>query len=185
MLLTNLSLDPGEKIIRAVRKHWIMFLGPTIFTFLAFVLPPIGFLAVGVFLPDPVFDTVLKYFSFILFGYSLWLLLTWVFFFIQWTNYYLDVWYITDKRIIEINQKGIFHREVSNLRFDKIQDISVEVRGIIATFLKFGHLRVQTAAEDSRSFVMESAYHPEEVRRIIFDLHNKEAEKFTRPIKPL
>ena len=177
MLVSRLNLDPGETILLEVRRHWIVFLSRAIGLLFGGVFPLMvsGFM-LGLF-PAQVTDFFAVYGSVVLFAYSLWLLLLWVLFFIQWTNYYLDVWYVTEKRIIDVDQKGLFHREVANLRFDKIQDITVEVRGVIQTFLNFGDLRVQTAAEDSTGFFMRSASRPEEVRKVIFSRHNREAEK--------
>jgi energy-coupling factor transporter transmembrane protein EcfT len=176
-LFSKLNLDPGETIILEVRRHWIVFISRIVFFLVLFVAPPIIYTLTVAFAPATVTIYAYAYFSMLLFLYSLWLLLLWTGLFIQWTNYYLDVWYITEKRIIDVNQKRIFHREVSNLRFDKIQDISIEVKGIVATFLNFGDLKVQTAAEDSSDFFMVSAARPEEVRKVIFSHHNKEAEK--------
>jgi uncharacterized membrane protein YdbT with pleckstrin-like domain len=173
MLFTHLDLDPGEKIIHEVRRHWYVFLWHIAFSIMLIVLPVLVYLVGLGFLPPTLVSFVTDYFPLTLFIYAIWFLIIWVLLFLQWTNYYLDVWYITERRIIDIQQKGIFHREVSNLRFDKIQDITVEVRGVIATFLKFGDLRVQTASEDSRDFVLKDATRPEEVRKIIFEIHNK------------
>ena len=111
------------------------------------------------------------------FLYALWLLVLWISFFIQWTNYYLDVWYITEKRIIDVEQKGIFSRNVSSIRFDKIQDINVEVRGVVATFLNYGNVEVQTASETSGSFIMKNASRPELIRQVVFSQHNKQSER--------
>lgn len=180
MLFTKLHLDPGETILLEVRRHWIVFLGPTVFFVLLAVIPIIAYTLVISLAPSQAVSFALKYFSFLLFIYSIWLLFLWMGFFIRWTNYYLDVWYITEKRIIDVEQKRVFHREVSNLRFDKIQDVSIEVKGIIATFLNFGDLKVQTAAEDSSDFFMDSAARPEDVRKVIFMHHNKQAEEMHR-----
>ncbi len=176
MLFSKLNLDPGETIILEVRRHWFIFIWNVLFIIILAVLPAIIFVLLAEFLPATLAPTLEEYFFPVLFIYSIWLLLLWMILFVQWTNYYLDVWYITEKRIIDVDQKGIFHREVSNLRFDKIQDITIEVHGVIATFLRFGHLKVQTASEDSSSFFMKNASRPEEVRRVIFLHHNKEAE---------
>jgi hypothetical protein len=105
--------------------------------------------------------------------YVIWLLAIWLRFFIVWTNYYLDVWYVTEKRIIDVDQKALFNREVSNLRFDRIQDVTLQVRGVVATFLDYGDIRVQTAAEDSTDFYMEQVAHPERVKQVIFAQHNR------------
>lgn len=177
MLASRLNLDPGETIIHEVRRHWFVFLTRTIVIFFAALAPAILYVVLYEFLPANFAALLQSHIPETIFLYSLWLLLAWVFFFVQWTNYYLDVWYVTEKRIIDVDQKGLFHREVSNLRFDKIQDISVEVKGIIPTFLNFGDLRVQTAAEDSANFFMPQAMRPDDVRKIIFSRHNREAEK--------
>lgn len=181
MIFTKLDLEPGEKIIYEVRRHWIVIFGSAVGTVLMAVLPPVVFATGLYFLPANFVKILLSYFWLELFFYSIWLLLFWVTFFVHWTNYYLDVWYITDKRLIDVNQRSIFHREISNLHFDKIQDVTVEVSGIVATFLKFGELRVQTAAEDSRDYIMKDARRPEEVRRIIFEMHNRGSNMFDRP----
>jgi hypothetical protein len=85
----------------------------------------------------------------------------------------LDVWYVTEKRIIAVDQKSVFHRGMSNLRFDKIQDITVEVHGFIPTMLDFGNVKVQTAGQDSQDFYIKAVRQPQEIRKVIFGRQNK------------
>ena len=109
-----------------------------------------------------------------LFVYTLWILLLWMFVFVEWTDYYLDVWYVTNKRIVDVEQKGVFYREVSSLHYGKIQDITVETRGIIPTFLGFGDIHVQTAGED-REIILKMAARPDDVKRIISNQTERES----------
>lgn len=178
-MTSALNLDPGEKIILEVRKHWFVFLMPVMTLVLGVALPIIFYFVWNSgFVPSKIhFNLVGAKLYFVLFLYMIWTLGLWAIFFVQWTNYYLDVWYVTDKRIIDINQKGIFHREISNLRFDKIQDISVEVKGIIATFLNYGDIRVQTASENSKDFFIHHASDPEGAKKLIFSQHHRVAEQ--------
>ncbi|MEK7185607.1 MAG: PH domain-containing protein [Patescibacteria group bacterium] len=185
MLVSKLNLDPGEKIIFEVRRHWFVFWMQSTGIILGAFGPLLIWAVASDFLPAKIVQTFNANLAVVFFLYSLWLLLFWVLFFIKWTNYYLDVWYITEKRIIDVDQKSLFHREVSNLRFDKIQDISIEVNGIIPTFLDFGDIRVQTAAEDSRSFQIKNVAQPEKMRSVIFSHHNREGDKVTGPHKIL
>jgi len=106
------------------------------------------------------------------FGYSIWLLLLWIMFFIEWTDYYLDLWVITDSRILDVEQKGFFHREVTSFNYSQIQDITVETRGLIETFFKFGTLHIQTAGHN-REIVIRDASRPEEARSLILRLQEK------------
>lgn len=106
------------------------------------------------------------------FGYSLWLLVLWIVFFIEWTDYYLDIWVLTDRRIIDIEQKGFFHREVTSFRYEQIQDITVETRGLIETFFKFATLHIQTAGHQ-RDIIIKDAHYPEEARTLILRMQQK------------
>lgn len=178
-MVKALNLDPGEKVLLEVRKHWFVFLPATIAFVGGALLPVCAYLLWNSrLLPETLHISLTGSFLYLsLFVYILWVLGLWVSFFIQWTNYYLDVWYVTDKRIIDIDQKRIFHRSVSNIRFDKIQDVSVEVKGIIATFFNFGDIHVQTASEDSKEFFIHHVADPEGAKKIIFTQHHKVSEK--------
>ena len=46
------------------------------------------------------------------------------FFFRAWLDYYLDIWVITDERIVNIEQKGLFSREISTQQLYRIQDVT-------------------------------------------------------------
>lgn len=164
-----------------VRKHWFVFFAHGFFLALAAILPPLLIESFVRFVPIPGYIPEATP-AILLFIYGLWLLALWIAFFVQWTNYYLDVWHVTQKRIIDVEQKRLFHREISTIRFDKIQDITVEVSGLLATFLDIGDIRVQTASENSKDFFMKSASRPEQIRRIVFAQHNWESER-SRPVR--
>jgi len=172
-----LHLENNETIIWEVRKHWFDFVWSTALVCIAITCPPILYFLAFVYIPPEAREVFRLFQLHTVFIYSLWLLCVWILFAIQWTNFYLDVWYVTQRRIIDVEQKGIFHREISNLRFDKIQDITIEVEGFIATMLNFGDIHVQTAAEDSSDFTMKNARDPEGVRKIIFSQHNFEGDR--------
>ncbi len=173
-----LHLEADEHIILEVRKHWIVFLSYAVGLLFSALAPFIIFAFIQIIFPNvgnlniPGNVTAL-----FLFFYCLWLLFLWASFFINWTKYYLDVWYVTEKRIIAVDQRSIFDRAISNLRFDKIQDVTIDVRGILPTLLKFGDVKVQTAGEDNYEFSMTSVRKPEDVRKVIFNQHNEIGDK--------
>ena len=76
-----------------------------------------------------------------------------------WTQYYLDLWILTDRRIIVIDQVYFFNRKVSNFRLERLQDINVSISGLIPTLLDYGTIRAQTASESESNF--ESKYLPD------------------------
>ena len=70
-----------------------------------------------------------------------------------WTHYYLDLWIITDRRIIVVDQVHFFNRKVSSFRLERLQDIKVSINGIIPTFLNFGTILAQTASDAESNFM--------------------------------
>lgn len=183
---SSLHLDLDEHVILEVRKHWIVFLGNALALVVGIVLPAAIFLFLEMFVPALLTRAISLFplpgntYAMVLFFYILWILFLWISFFIEWTKYYLDVWYVTEKRIIDIQQKKIFDREISNLRFDKIQDVTIDVHGFIPTMLHFGNIKVQTAGEDNADFFMSTVRNPDEVRKVIFSQHNEIGDSYIK-----
>jgi membrane protein YdbS with pleckstrin-like domain len=174
------KFEEGENIVRVVRRHYFVIL-PFITILVISSVAPI--ILIQFLLSDFLqlsLDVRLSISNFIsewkVFGYSIWLLILWVVFFIEWTDYYLDVWILTDRRIVDIEQKGFFNREVTSLTYHRIQDITVETRGIIETLFKFGTLHVQTAGSN-REILIRDAMHPEEARSLMLSLQQKYRQK--------
>jgi len=160
-------IDPDEKVVLEVRRHWLVLFLQSSFLILFLAAPlVVWILAVNdgvVFSPSDMATFI--------FSVALWFLTGWLLFFVVWTKYYLGVWVVTDRRIIHVEQKHLFSREVSECRLDKVQDVTVEVHGIIPTFLRFGNIEVQTAAE-TPVFIMKSIPHPDKVKEAIFNQHD-------------
>lgn len=165
-----IKLYQNETIILMRRKHWFVFfvhLLPLIFLyFLPFILWS---------LVQNTIETSTVNFSLPFAGGRMhmfltffWTLIVWMLCFMTWTDYYLDIWVLTNKRIIDIEQRGFFRREVSNFRYEQIQDMTVKVHGLLATFLDYGSLEVQTAGSSAKLDIHGVAK-PNELRDIIFN----------------
>lgn len=96
----------------------------------------------------------------------------WIYGFVIWFDYYLDIWIITSHRVVNVEQKGLFSRQVSELKFHQIQDVSTDVKGFFPTILNFGDITVQTAAEQSR-FLFRSVGNPYDLKAKITQLQKK------------
>lgn len=161
----SIHLTGGEQVIAEVRKHWFIFLLEGLASLTAALAPLFITL---ILLSQAEANLSLHSFYVLGFFYSIWLLLVWIYFFISWTDYYLDVWLLTTEKVIDVDQKGIFHREVSSFHLDRIQDVTIEVPGFLPTLLDYGHLHVQTAG-DQREFIIYNAARPGEVKKKILD----------------
>jgi hypothetical protein len=49
-------------------------------------------------------------------------------------DFYLDVYIVTDRRIVDIKQDGFFKRAISELNFRQIQDVNAKVNGVSRPF---------------------------------------------------
>lgn len=163
----QLKLEEGESVISAVRKHWFILLSKTFGICVTGVVPlfitvfllsnthTIGFVSEPALLYKPA-----------AFFCVVWILFMWMMFFGVWTNYYLDMWIITNRRVIAIDQKGFFRRSVASFRFERLQDITVEIDGFIPTLLDFGTVRAETAGH-SESFIVDDIPHPRDIKALI------------------
>lgn len=161
-------LAENEKVLYEVHKHWFVLFREITSIIIWALLPIVAISLIGA-LGSEISRQALIIFWF---AYGIWILALWIKLFWKWTDYYLDIWVITDKRIIDIEQKGIFKREISTLQMDKIQDVTVEVNGLFATMFKFGNLHVQTAGEQ-REFVITEIKEPVETKEKIQKLQQE------------
>ena len=158
-----IKLKDNEKVLITVRKHWIVFAMETLAIIFCALMPL--FLAIILLaISEPIQST--KLFYIISFLYSLWIIFMWLWFFLSWTDYYLDALIITDQQIIYIDQRGLFSRETSSFDINKIQDVTVDVHGFFATIFDFGDLHIQTASEQ-RKFIIHNATDPHKAKEII------------------
>ena len=96
------------------------------------------------------------------------LMFLWNFAFMIITNYYLDCWVITDRRTIHTELRGFFSRFYSSVSHYKVQDVTVDVRGILPTIMKYGDLKIQTAGA-FRKFVFRQIPEPYETKKVLLE----------------
>ncbi len=157
----SIQFEPGEEVMFEVRKHWFILAAEMSAAFFAALIPAVAY-AIGTALPIT-FTTPGNPIILFLIIYALWLLVILVVSVYLWTDYYLDVWVVTNRRIIDIEQHGLFRREIATMQFSKIQDVTTEVSGLLATLVGFGDLRVQTAGNE-REFTIRGVSKPNDVR---------------------
>ncbi len=177
------DLGESEDVVMVLHRNWFYLLQQF---FLVFLIAGIFFgslVFIPVYFPN-FLSGVDK--PVILFAQNFFMLALWIYSFLIWVDYYFDIWIITNERIINIEQKGMFTRKVSEMTYAKIQDISTEVVGFIPTIINFGDVKVQTAGENE-NFVFRTISDPYHVKSVIAELQKKSksqsAERFGEMIK--
>ncbi len=168
MLYDKIELEQDENVLATVRKHWFVITVEMLSIILMGLLPVIGCIVLlnMDFNPEiaALFETNM---SVVMFFLSTWLLLSVMATTVAWTHYYLDLWVITDRRIIVIEQIGFFNRKVSNFRLERMQDIKVVISGIIPTLLNFGTIKAQTASAAESNFTSPALPDPRGLQSLI------------------
>lgn len=163
----------NETIILVLHRFWFDILSQ-FFLILGMLLLFLGsFIYLPIVFPELRSDQSRNLFLFL---ENLFFILTWIVSFLVWIDYYFDIWIVTDRRIVNIEQKGLFSRRISELELEKIQDITTDVRGVIPTFLNYGDLLVQTAAEQEK-FLFHNIPDPYSVKDLIMSLQKKQERK--------
>ena len=86
--------------------------------------------------------------------------------------YYLNVQIITDRRIVDISQEGLFSHVVSELHIAKIEDATSQTHGILGTLFGYGNVYIQTAGTVER-FEFNNVPNPSSIEKLVLDLYEQ------------
>jgi len=136
---------PGEQVLFVFRRHiiamrkgfWLLLI-PLVIT----AIPPL------------IWQSNLELFLLPVGGLALGLIL-FLYHYIMW---YFTIYLVTNQRIRQVTQKGIFGKDVVELRLSKIQNISYNIPGFSGEILGFGTIVIQTFVGD---LVIRNVEHPE------------------------
>lgn len=162
----DIILITREDVVVLFAKGFLLFLVffvmVLIRTFLAGIL---GAAAMGIF------DTLF-------YGSNVLLVLafTWIF-----HNYYLSLGVITSERVIDIDQTGIFRREVNEMSLGTLEDASYKQNGLLANMFNFGNVILQTAGESNvegqmNGVVFKNVPDPRSVVKTISQMQQQEEQ---------
>lgn len=105
----------------------------------------------------------------------------------SWITWHFSVFIITDQRLIQITQKGLFNRSVIDMRLNQIQMVNYQVAGLQQTLLGFGTIMMQTFVGD---LVIHEVHHPAAIQKKILEILrdqgvNASATPMAQPAQPL
>lgn len=153
----NLDSFPGKEkdeviILFLHRAHIVFFFDILPYILLAFVPLGINYLYQR-FSPAALSGQTAA--ALITVGLSIYYLGILLFLYNTFVDYFLDSWVVTNHRIISIEQKNLFDRVVSEQALYRIQDVTGEEKGFLATIFGYGSIYVQTAATEERFTFLE------------------------------
>jgi uncharacterized membrane protein YdbT with pleckstrin-like domain len=100
--------------------------------------------------------------------------------FYAWVGWYYSVYIVTGQRIIEIRQKGLFNRRVSEWRLEMVQNVNYHVKGFQAVIFGFGDITAQTFSGD---LIMPTIHKPTQIHdRLIEIVHEAGGGSTPKPL---
>jgi len=156
-----------EEILMILNKHWYTIAMPLVkgiaIILFSFVVPIwTGFMG-----------TIFSY-AIGAIIYYLWIIFWIAYILYEYYHWYRDKFIITDHRIIDIDQQGMFSRQVSEIELDRIQNVTYTVAGFFQTLFNFGTVTIQSVGNNE--LTLEHIADPATCQREITALVKKVTE---------
>lgn len=171
-----IKLSENEHIVSVSRRHWWILAEKSVAVLFLALIPLFVYIIWGFAFPQIATlteENITIINSFLFLGSVLFYLFLWLYFAILFIDYYLDLWVITNMRILDMEQKGLFNREVTECYISKIEDMTVEIKGVLPTFLNYGDLYLKTASEKGE-LVFREIFNPNAIKNIVLEQYNKQ-----------
>jgi len=85
----------------------------------------------------------------------------------SWISWYYSIFILSDQRLIQITQKGLFNKAVVDMQLSQIQMVNYQIAGLQETMLGFGTLVMQTYMGD---LVIHDVHHPAKTQKKILEV---------------
>lgn len=133
----------GEEVLFIFRKHPVVMRKGLIYSSLALLVGPVATIVLTYLRPDN--PPTMTFFFLSLIAS---LVLAIILYLPTWMSWHFSIFIVTDQRLIQITQKGFFHRSVVDMGLSQIRMVNYEVAGLEETLLGFGTLLIQTQVGD-------------------------------------
>jgi uncharacterized membrane protein YdbT with pleckstrin-like domain len=109
-------------------------------------------------------------------GLLIWYLIVFGVAYQQFVRWFFNIYILTNKRIVDIDFYGLFHRKVSQTTLGTVQDVTYTKAGILQNFFDYGDIHLQTAGAKVH-FDFAAIPDPEGSQKQILDLVAKYKRK--------
>ena len=144
----------GEEVLYVFHKHPIVMRKGLIF----FMFSLLGGVLPSLLNPQ---------FSWFFGGLGAGLIIGIILFMPSWITWHFSIFIFTNQRLIQITQKGLFHRSVVDMGLNQIQLVNYQVSGIQETLLGSGTIMMQTFVGD---LIIHDIHHPAKVQKHILEI---------------
>ncbi len=150
------NLRQWEVVKKVLKRHWMAFAPLFFYTILLLVVISSVYLSMW-------FTALSNFINILLISTSI------LFLYVEWLNNELDMYIITNKRIIWIDQVSFLNRTVSECSLADVQEVNSKTKWALANIFDYGSVTIQTAWNAS-NFHMAIVPNPLQSARQILNL---------------
>ncbi|MFC1721631.1 PH domain-containing protein [Patescibacteria group bacterium] len=151
-------MKEGEEPLLLLRQHWATFLWPLlrtiILTGLSVPLIPYAFNYLWATI------AIIAWWGFVA-GWAL----------VSWFTWYFNITLVTSQRIIGIEQVGPLSRRVREASYEKIIEVTFQIKGLWATIFGFGNVEICSAGQE-KPLIIKAVMSPEVVKDQLLKVQN-------------
>lgn len=126
------NLKKGEKIELIIRRHWIVFVMLWLFLLVWVIISIILYTLLGFNFLSNMLNIVF------------WLFFS-LFMYIQWLNHELDMYIVSNNRVIWVDQVSFLNRKVSECNLWQVQEVNSKTSWLFANIFNYWTISIQTA----------------------------------------
>ena len=160
------NLKEWEKLQMEVRRHWIVYVLVAVYALIWVIISVSTF---SIFWLE-FFTTLLNIIFWMFFS---------IFLYIEWLNHELDLYIVTNNRIIWVEQISWMNRTTREYNLWQVQEVSSKTSWILANLFNYGTLSIQTAWTNTHNLDMEfcpdSMWQARQVLNIVDGYRDNEA----------
>lgn len=150
------NLRPWEKVVVTIKRHWIVFVSLAFYLFFAVILNIMTFVALWT--------------SYIIIAsVSLFSMFMLLFLYIKWLNHELDMFIITNNRIIWVEQISFLNRTISECNLWQVQEVNAHTKWLFSNIFDYWDITIQTAW-NATNFEMTYAPNAMRASRLILNV---------------
>lgn len=164
------NLRDWEKVIRVLKVHWLAYVIIWLQVFTMVIISIILFFVLGFWSANLLIISI-----------------SWMVFlniiYIEWLNYELDMYVITNTRIIGIEQISFLNRNVSECNLAQVQEVNSQTKWLFANIFNYWRVSIQTAWSVAKLSMNMCPNAIEEARKILNIIEAYKEERAKKNIK--
>ena len=155
--MASTNTEYGERVVKVTDEHWVKYVLPAVIALFLFAIAFLLFVLAGIsahhymWLSHGTYLTALLLF-----------LITLHWFFMTLLSESLDKIIITNRRLLRVQYRLIFHEDILEVSFEKMKTVDAQKHGLMQNLLHYGTLYFET-----KLAAVPLVPHPNRIAKII------------------